>query len=172
MLFRSREDVNDSVDKIILESIDLDKYDCIIFSDYCKGFLSIDDIKYITLNKKSNCITFIDTKKIFSNFIDHIDFIKINTDEFKNNTTYLKTCTKPYNLIVTEGDRGATLYTHNSQEYFSTTKVVLRDVCGAGDTFLAALAIQYLKTFNIHQSISFANYCASKVVSQFGVVTI
>lgn len=50
--------------------------------------------------------------------------------------------------------------------------MILRDVCGAGDTFLAALTINYLATKNIDLAIQFANSCACKVVSKFGVVTI
>jgi sugar/nucleoside kinase (ribokinase family) len=42
------------------------------------------------------------------------------------------------------------------------------DVCGAGDTFLAALAVQYLYTKNIEQSIIFANVAAGLTVQHRG----
>jgi sugar/nucleoside kinase (ribokinase family) len=64
------------------------------------------------------------------------------------------------------------LYKDNKSEaeYFSTKKVSLRDVCGAGDTFLAGLVVKYIETNDIKKSIIYANECASIVVSKFGVV--
>ena len=34
------------------------------------------------------------------------------------------------------------------------------DVCGAGDSFLAALSVKYIETGNMIESIKFANKCA------------
>jgi sugar/nucleoside kinase (ribokinase family) len=45
------------------------------------------------------------------------------------------------------------------------------DVSGAGDTFISAFTINYLKTNNIIESIKFANEMCSLVVSKRGVVT-
>ena len=45
------------------------------------------------------------------------------------------------------------------------------DVSGAGDTFTAAFAVNYLDTENIPLSILFANEVSAKVVSKRGVVT-
>ena len=43
------------------------------------------------------------------------------------------------------------------------------DVCGAGDTFLAALTWAYLRTKDIPTAINFANKCASITVQHIGV---
>ena len=51
-------------------------------------------------------------------------------------------------------------------------KVDVKDMSGAGDTFMASLVCKYVKTGDIFESISFANICASKVVQKKGVVTI
>jgi sugar/nucleoside kinase (ribokinase family) len=45
------------------------------------------------------------------------------------------------------------------------------DVSGAGDTFISAFTIQYLKTKDVVESIKFANQMCSIVVSKRGVVT-
>lgn len=168
-----REDICDHCESINLSDHDFGKYDCIVFSDYCKGFLSEQQIDYICKIKNKNCITFIDTKKLLTNFIKNIDFIKINSKEFSNNISNFKLINSSSCLIVTSGDNGASLYLRGIDEpiNYPTEKVELRDVCGAGDTFLAGLVIQYLKTQNINTAIEYANICASKVVKQFGVVT-
>ena len=48
----------------------------------------------------------------------------------------------------------------------------VKDVSGAGDTFLAALVVEYLKTNDIKSAITFANECATKVVQKRGVAVI
>jgi bifunctional ADP-heptose synthase (sugar kinase/adenylyltransferase) len=168
-----REDINDSCGRINIKNYDFSIYSGIIFSDYCKGFLKENDILNICKKINSSCITFLDTKKkLSSKLMSNINIVKINQNEYQNNiTNKFKIPPKCY-LIVTQGDNGAYLYHKNTIKHFATNKVILRDVCGAGDTFLAALSISYLKEFDIDKSINFANQCAARVVSQFGVCTI
>jgi D-beta-D-heptose 7-phosphate kinase/D-beta-D-heptose 1-phosphate adenosyltransferase len=168
-----REDLNDSCDRINISNYDFSIYDCIIFSDYCKGFISESDIIDICSKKKDkNCITFIDTKKNLLSCSKYIDIIKINNFEFKQNYQNLQEITMYSKLIVTEGEEGATLYSQDEIKKYPTQKILLRDVCGAGDTFLASLVISYLQTLNIDDAINFANACSAKVVSKFGVTTV
>ena len=47
-------------------------------------------------------------------------------------------------------------------------KVEVRDLSGAGDTFMAALAVKYTETNDMIMSIEFANQCAAKVVKKKG----
>ena len=51
-------------------------------------------------------------------------------------------------------------------------KVEVIDVSGAGDSFMAGLVIEYLKSGDIEQSIGFANDCSSSVVQHPGVTII
>jgi sugar/nucleoside kinase (ribokinase family) len=46
------------------------------------------------------------------------------------------------------------------------------DVSGAGDTFLAALVAEYLKTKSLEKAIDFANKCSRIVVQRFGTYSI
>ena len=72
-------------------------------------------------------------------------------------------------LIVTTGSKGC-LYDNQN---FGVRKVEIKDLTGAGDTFLTALVYQYLKSdSNIIEAIIFANECATQVVQQKGVNTI
>ena len=54
-------------------------------------------------------------------------------------------------------------------EIFEGYPVTVRDVCGAGDTFLAALTYQYLISGSIEEAIDFANKASSITVQKLGV---
>ena len=56
----------------------------------------------------------------------------------------------------------------NDEMIYPTKTVEVVDVCGAGDTFLAALATQYLYTKDIEKSIIFANIAAGITVQHRG----
>ena len=98
---------------------------------------------------------------------ENIKFIKINNKEYKRSIDFL-----PPNLeekiIVTLGDKGC-LY---RGEVYSVNKVEIKDVSGAGDTFLAGLVTDFYKTNDIKKSIVFANECATQVVQRRGVNTL
>jgi sugar/nucleoside kinase (ribokinase family) len=58
------------------------------------------------------------------------------------------------------------------EKIYPVSKVEIKDLCGAGDTFIAALCVKYLKTGNIDSAIEFANECATEVVQLKGVNTV
>jgi sugar/nucleoside kinase (ribokinase family) len=72
-------------------------------------------------------------------------------------------------LIVTMSERGAM---YGGITYPVNNDIEVRDLSGAGDTFMASLVISYLKTRSIEVSIEYANECATKVVQKRGVVTL
>ena len=55
---------------------------------------------------------------------------------------------------------------------YPTKKVEVKDLSGAGDTFMAGLVVKFIDTDDIIKSIKYANECASKVVSQKGVAVL
>ena len=165
-----RIDENDAVPPITaetaLDSIDYEKYAAIIISDYNKGFLSEDDIYIIT---QSHEWVFIDTKKEINNWCSNAYCIKINEHEYKQNR---KALSQHYhnNLIVTMGKKGAIL---NERQVFPIEEEhEVRDLSGAGDTFLAGLVADYIKNNDIRRAIKFANKCAAWTVTQKGVVVV
>jgi len=161
-----RIDKNDTCKRIKIEdkltSISWDSYDAVIISDYCKGFLLESDIKYISL---SHPLTFLDTKKKLGNWCQNISFIKINDIEYTNTQDTLQDLNIQDKIIVTKGGDGA--------EYkgvkYSTKKCAVKDLSGAGDTFLAGLVCKYIESKNIPKAIKFANNVASEVVQKQGV---
>ena len=72
------------------------------------------------------------------------DFIKINSIEYKNNVKYINKNDKwlKDKLIITRGSEGCLF----KGKIYPTQDVPVKDISGAGDTFLAGLVVQYLKT--------------------------
>jgi len=156
-----RMDENDEIlEKADLRGIVWDEFDCVIVSDYNKGFLSISDLVTISSSHK---LTFLDTKKPIADWAADFTFIKINQEEFKNSGEYYAG-----NIIVTMGRKGA----YYRGTTYPAEKVEVMDVSGAGDTFLAALVYKYLQTKDIINSIIFANAMAAKVIIKRGTSTI
>lgn len=170
-----RIDKNDKTEHIkesILQRIDYNQYDAIIISDYNKGFLTKEDIFFIS---QKHPIVFMDTKKKIKRWADDIGFIKINEKEFQFNEKYLL---NKYSgeLIITKGKDGAVLNSSvildNERHFPIENKREIRDLSGAGDTFLAGLVASYIKNNDICKAIKFANKCASWVITQRGVTII
>jgi D-glycero-beta-D-manno-heptose-7-phosphate kinase len=158
-----RVDKND--DKIShtmdLKKIDFGKYDGVVISDYNKGFLSEDDIRFIS---EKHELVFLDTKKILGDYCDKVKFIKINNSEYMGSERFADKSIRD-KLIVTLGSKGC-MY---KGETFSVIKTEVKDVAGAGDTFMAGFTVKYLQTKDIIESIKFANECATIVVQKRGV---
>ena len=143
----------------------IDKIDAIIISDYCKGFLEESDIEHIC---KYNKNVFVDTKKKLGQWIKDADYIKINELEYKKNHELLSDDGFKDKLIVTLGSKGCR---YNGKD-FLVKEVPVKDVSGAGDTFIAGLVRGYLDTNNIESAIEFAQKCTTYVVQQHGVATV
>lgn len=157
-----RVDSPHNIEPIKLEKISFD-YDVIVISDYNKGFLSEDDIHYVC---KNHPLVFLDTKKILGAWAKSAKFIKINNTEFLASEKYIDGEINS-KIIRTKGGDGA----FYQGKQFPVRKVDVKDVSGAGDSFLAALVIKYLETKSIEESIHFANEMAAKVVTKRGVTT-
>ena len=163
-----RVDESDKIRQIDVHTIDketFNRYDVIVISDYNKGFLSEVDIVHVC---NLHPLVFMDTKKKIGTWASGAEVIKINEKEFDENWT--KDFDYRGNLIVTMGKKGALL---NLLESYPIEKEhEVRDLSGAGDTFLAGLVADYIKNTDIRKAIRFANRCATWVVSQKGVVTV
>lgn len=164
-----RVDENDRCEQIshnVLENVKWEEYNAVVISDYCKGFLNEDDIEYISLQHP---LTFLDSKKILGDWAYNITFIKINYHEYKRNKSILeKEPILQNKILVTRGKYGCDYQGQN----YPTKEVPVKDVSGAGDTFLAGLVIEYIKSKNIKLAINFAQECTTIVVQKLGVSTI
>ena len=142
------------------------KVDAIVISDYDKGFLEKEDIKYICENNKN---VFIDTKKKMGDWIVDADFLKINDLEFGQNKEFFESSKVMLDkTIITRGREGC-IY---KGKVYPTDDVPVKDISGAGDTFLAGLVVEYLRSNNIENAIDYAQECTKIVVQKHGVSTI
>jgi bifunctional ADP-heptose synthase (sugar kinase/adenylyltransferase) len=118
----------------------IDQYNAIVVSDYNKGSVEYETIEQLRKNYRGPI--FVDTKKTDLTRFEGC-FVKINQVEFEAAKTF------PTELIVTLGKDGARYKEHT----VSAPQVEAFDVCGAGDTFLSALAYNYVLSQDILSAI-------------------
>ena len=153
-LVRIDQDIPSKAVKI--DYANIDQYNAIIVSDYNKGSVEYETIE--NLRKNYSGPIFVDTKKSDLARCEGC-FVKINQVEFEAAKTY------PTELIVTLGRDGVRYKEHT----ISTPQVEAFDVCGAGDTFLSALAYNFVLTQDILAAIRFATRAASVTIQHIGV---
>jgi bifunctional ADP-heptose synthase (sugar kinase/adenylyltransferase) len=153
-LVRIDQDIPSKAVKI--DYTDIHKYNAIIVSDYNKGSIEYETIE--NLRKNYSGPIFVDTKKSDLARCEGC-FVKINQVEYEAAKTY------PTELIVTLGRDGVRYKEHK----ISTPQVEAFDVCGAGDTFLSALAYNYVLYNDILKAIQFATRAASVTIQHVGV---
>jgi bifunctional ADP-heptose synthase (sugar kinase/adenylyltransferase) len=137
------------------DSLAYNQYDAVIISDYDKGFITYDNVSAVRSQFKGPI--FIDSKKRDLAQFEGC-FVKVNELE---RSLAISSCT---DMITTLGGQGAE---YQGKQY-PAPKVEVVDVCGAGDTFLAALAYKFLETNNIDQAIKFAIRAGSLTVEHSG----
>lgn len=135
-------------------------YDAVVISDYNKGTVDYQLIE--DLVKELTVPIFIDTKKTDLARLAGC-YVKINRLEQSRATSYLP---NDDHLIVTYGDGGAFW---NGWLYPAEIVGDVTDVCGAGDTFLAALVYKFLQTKHMPAAIKFANKASAVTVQHVGV---
>ena len=137
------------------DSLAYNQYDAVIISDYDKGFITYDNVSAVRSQFKGPI--FIDSKKRDLAQFEGC-FVKVNELE---RSLAISSCT---DMITTLGGQGAE---YQGKQY-PAPKVEVVDVCGAGDTFLAALAYKFLETTDIDQAIQFAIRAGSITVEHSG----
>ena len=70
--------------------------------------------------------------------------------------------------IITKGNLGCSF----QGKMYPTDDVPVKDISGAGDTFIAGLAVEYVRTSDIIKAIDFAQECTKIVVQKHGVSTV
>lgn len=133
--------------------------DAVIVSDYDKGFLDEEDISFIA--QEVSVPTFLDTKKPLSlELCGDFHMVKVNEKEWKQSPVY-----HGDNLLITLGAKGCA---YKKQLYAPPEVSEVRSVSGAGDTFIAALAVRYAATGDDESAIRYALKCAGEVVKHPG----
>lgn len=147
------------------------EYNCIVLSDYGKGVLSDSLINAIMeLAPKYGIPVIVDAKKDYERF-EGATVIKCNQKEYDAiegwNTENSKW------LVVTNGESGMRFCdTYGHVETFHGQKVNIVDVCGAGDTVTAVIAMVMAINDPINPidvACKLANIAAAEVCTHAGV---
>lgn len=72
-------------------------------------------------------------------------------------------------LVMTQGARGATVFSQNQKFYFPAFPIKEVDATGAGDVFATAFLIKFAETRDLALSTGFAHCAASFVVEGVGI---
>jgi len=159
-----RMDENDSVNRINISQLsNISQYDAIIISDYCKGFLTEDDIASIA---SLHPLVILDTKKKLGDWCRDLKFIKINRLEWEVSKDVIRDNEWLFDKIICTLDKTGTAYKHTT---YPVKPIKKADVSGAGDTFTAGFVARYLDSKDISTSIEWGNYCAGEVIKKKGV---
>ncbi len=162
-------------------------HDGIIISDYKKGVITKDIIKYINrLAKANNMVVAVDPK------VGHLDFYRgvslitpnqkeaseMSHTEIIDENTLVDAGKRLLNelkckaVLVTRGKDGMTLFEKDKRK--QNIKTVARevfDVTGAGDTVIAAFTLAYVSGASLKRAAEIANHAAGIVVGEVGTAT-
>lgn len=122
-----------------------------------------------------------DTQVLYSfinnKMYENLDFLFMNEVEAKRlcklKSTidcgkYLTNTCKIRNVVITEGENGATLISKYDVYHVDALKVNCLDSTGAGDAFMAGFIKEYSQSHNSVKALSFANLEGSRNVQFFG----
>ena len=181
--YMSRIDDEEYIQDIELENTILETWNAqsgvIVLSDYNKGTIK-NPLEFI---KKSKAKVLVDPKLSLDNYKGAY-LLKPNKKEFED---YVGVCKTPkelmakaqltrdhlelQHLVVTLGEDGVLLVGDTIEHYESRVEEVF-DVTGAGDTFMAGLALGTEANMSISASTRTANKLAGIAVSHNGTYTI
>ncbi len=163
-----------------------DNTNLIVISDYGKGTITkpqniISKAKEldipILVDSKNNLADFKGATVIKPNIKEFFDWLgwqqpndadeALNRLDIKTLESVLKELEVKH-LIITLGDKGCLLVDEYSVKVYPALPIKAIDVTGAGDTFIAALAVAMSEGKDIKRAIQFANRAASIAVTKKG----
>jgi D-beta-D-heptose 7-phosphate kinase / D-beta-D-heptose 1-phosphate adenosyltransferase len=183
----TKEGISSDSEKKLITEFDklLKEYDLIILSDYAKGVLTDNLIKYvINESKKFDKKVIIDPKG--PNFTKYSGAFlltpnkaeaELATNRILNDDDSIESCLKlmkdKYDLeisMITLSENGIAYYDQSFHKRKTYAKEVY-DVTGAGDTVLASLGLGFALELDLDTIVGFANAAAGLVVGKTGSST-
>lgn len=171
--WEKKELLDDSNVEKIIEVITQRNSDIIIVSDYAKGMITrrvMEEIK--KLNKKiivdpkvQNMELYHDVFAIKPNELEAIKMAGLENSYEAGKFLSRKLNT---NIIMTMGNKGARLFSKDRVFYVPTKERKVYDVAGAGDTFIATLALVLVSGGELNKAVHLANITAGLVVEKVG----
>jgi rfaE bifunctional protein kinase chain/domain len=156
----------------------------VVLSDYAKGALR-DCPELIARARRAGCRVLVDPKGSDFTRYRGADLLKPNASELKaavgawsDEATLHDKCTSLRRrlrlgaLLVTLGDQGMTLFDAKGARHHPAQIREVFDVCGAGDTVIAALARFAAAGHALDAAVQWANRAAGLAVAKFGTAVV
>lgn len=152
-----------------------DHYDLVVVSDYNKGVVNSDISNIVAASSKKALFDIKKAKNLFclQNLNKNV-ILKCNAVEFESETIE-SAINSVYAIIKTKGKDGCEVYQSQAVTNIPAPYIEnIADVVGAGDTFLAGMASNFLETkiWNPIEMAKFGNICASEKVKHFGTYVV
>ena len=97
---------------------------------------------------------------------------KLETEEdFRQAARFLRKESCAEYVLFKLGGKGALLYDGKEYYAFPAQAVSVKDTTGAGDNFMAALAVEYIRSKDMHRAVRCANAAAAICVTRAGSQT-
>lgn len=173
----SDDKISESIENYILEALSNSKYDVVLISDYGKGIITEKILQHIS--RLSSIVIVDPAKETPWKTYPANCIIKANRKEAEEEAglfyhdieSLFDMIDSHKRIIITNGSGG--IYFKNNGEigHIDGINVPVVDVCGAGDTVLAALGVYMDKnqTIDFKSSCEFANILAAQQVQRIGV---
>lgn len=164
----------------LYEHLDRTRFDAIVVSDYNKHMFKGDFGKQlIEMAEKRDVMSIVDAKPANAYSFKHATLISPNLKEVREIlgknilnermlTEELKKKIKSDYVIVTLAERGMVCYDGKNYNEIPTKAREVIDVCGAGDTARAAIALGLVSGLNLVEAAHLGNYAAGIVVEKQG----
>ncbi|HEY8977661.1 MAG TPA: D-glycero-beta-D-manno-heptose-7-phosphate kinase [Burkholderiaceae bacterium] len=156
----------------------------VVLSDYAKGALR-DCPEMIALARSRGCTVLVDPKGSDFRRYRHADLVKPNAAElravvgdWRDERELQRKCASLRRrlalgtLMVTRGEEGLSLFGAAGARHHRAEAREVFDVCGAGDTVIAALARFLAAGCPLDDSARWANRAAGVAVSRFGTTAV
>lgn len=141
----------------------IEKADAIILNikPYCKAFLPI--LKETTKPIYCDIHDYDGVEEYHQVFIEVSSYIIMSSERINEVSAYVKKLLAAGKrwVLVTKGNKGATLYTKNKMFNHQPAPINIVDSNGAGDNFFAGFLYGYLHQFNFEKSL-----CSGQIVAE------
>lgn len=160
----------------------------VILSDYAKGLLSDEVVRFVVKWCKKNGIhVLIDPKRKDWETYHGASLLSPNFKEFneaaggdlENEDSIIEKCGKELRaqfdlkyLLITRSEKGMSLITESGCHHFPTVSREVFDISGAGDTAIATLGAALVKGYSFPEAVKLANKAAGIVIAKFGTAVI
>jgi D-glycero-beta-D-manno-heptose-7-phosphate kinase len=183
----SVEPLNKEIEELFIfsikDSLSKNKFDAIILSDYAKGVLTTKVCREIIENYGNKIPIIVDPKPrgdykkysgvtVITPNLKEIGELKLLSES--SNLDNLCSELKISNIVLTQGEKGLLVYNKekNKETIIGAIERKVYDVCGAGDTVVATLAMGLASGMDIVKASKIANVAASIVVGKLGTSTV